>query len=363
MKVITVFGTRPEMIKLWSTIYELENSRINHITVHTGQNYTPELKDKFFDDLSIRSPDYSLSIRTGNYAEEISDILIETDKIFYKEKPDVLVVLGDTYSGMCALSAKRRGIKVVHMEAGLRSYDARMPEQMNRKILDHIADLNLVFHSYHRENLLREGIHPGKILITGNPTFETLRHFKNLIDKSSIINKLELNGLDYFLVTAHRTETVDDPVRLTMLIESLIELRKKYGVAIIFPMHPRTFNKLDGVSKRIKLDELKIIKPLGYFDYNKLAANAKLLLGDSGTTPEEGLFFNVPVISLRDTTERIETLEAGGHIVSGLSINDILDASDFAISSRGPVRYDLMNGLNTGQVVVNSLLNRIKHFF
>jgi UDP-N-acetylglucosamine 2-epimerase (non-hydrolysing) len=363
MKIISVFGTRPEMIKMWSTFKLLDSLPIQHVMVHTGQNYTPELKDFFFRDLNLRQPDYSLGIKTSSYSEEIADVITLTDKVFEYEKPDCLLILGDTYSGMCVLPASNRNLKIFHMEAGLRAYDKRMPEQRNRKLIDHLSDFNLVFNGYHRENLIRENIHPSKIFVTGNPTFEVLEAFSRNIDQSRILSNLELSPKNYILVTAHRKENVDDPKRLILLIQSLERVGHELGVSVIYAAHPRSAQKISLLKNSINLKAVKIISPLGYYDYNNLAKNALCLLGDSGTTPEEGLYFKVPVVSLRDTTERPETVESSGHIVAGLNPENVTLAVKCALLMDYRVSYDFSSGYSPAQVVVNCISSNITNHF
>jgi len=244
MKVMTIMGTRPEMIKMWSVLKKLDVLNFDHIMVHTSQNFTKELKDFFFQDLELRAPDYDLQIDTSAYGIEVSDIIRKSDELFERVKPDALIVLGDTYSGLSVLPASYHGIKIFHMEAGLRAWDKRMPEQRNRILIDHISDILLPFNQYHRENLIREDIHPSKIFVTGNPTFETMRGFQNKIKKSDILRKLDLSPKEYFAVTAHRKENVDDPESLRQILNGLGLVYEKYKKEVIFSMHPRTKSKI-----------------------------------------------------------------------------------------------------------------------
>src|SRR6266550_509723 len=225
---MSIFGTRPEMIKLWSTLKKLDELNFDHIMVHTGQNFTPELKDFFFRDLELRKPDYQLDIDTSSYGVEVADVIRKSDELLVKVKPDALLILGDTFSGLSVMPASHRGVKTFHMEAGLRAWDKRMPEQRNRILIDHMSDILLPFNNYHRENLLREGIHPSKVFVTGNPTFEAMRAFLPDIDASPILETLGLEDDGYFLVTAHRSENVDHPPYLSAILEALGQLSNRF---------------------------------------------------------------------------------------------------------------------------------------
>jgi len=360
MKVMSIFGTRPEMIKLWSTLRRLDELNFEHIMVHTGQNFTPELKDFFFRDLNLRQPDHYLEIDTSSYGKEVADVIAKTDALMVHTKPDALVILGDTYSGLAVMPAAHRGVRTFHMEAGLRAWDARMPEQRNRMLIDHMSDILLPFNRYHRENLIREGIHPSKIFVSGNPSFEVIRAFLPQIEASTILTALGSAAQGYVLVTAHRSENVDQPAYLAAIIEALGELHRKFGREVIYPMHPRTKSKIGGISIP---KGVKIIAPLGFYDFNHLLMNAWCILSDSGTAPEEALFYRVPCVSLRMTTERPETVEGGGHIVAGLRPQDIVDAVETAVSAPYAARYDLEEDFSPSAVVVNCIRSRITNFF
>lgn len=365
MKVMSIFGTRPEMIKMWGTLKKLdEYSIFEHIMVHTGQNYTPELKDFFFKDLRLREPDHYLGINTKNFSAELSDVIIKSDDLFRKYSPDALLILGDTYSGLSVLPAANRGIKIFHMEAGLRAWDKRMPEQRNRILIDHISDILLPYNNYHRENLLREGIHPSKIIVTGNTTFETMRFFQKDIDQSDILHRLGLEGSGYILVTSHRSENVDIKANLVKIIEGLNTLASYFSdKKIYFPMHPRTESKVRGFEFA---RNIKITKPLGFYDFNKVAKCADCILSDSGTAAEEGIFYGIPNVTLRSATERFETLESGSTIVSGLEAKEIVNSVILAIesgNSKSQVRYDLYENSSPSQVTINALQTRITNHF
>jgi len=360
MKVMTIMGTRPEMIKMWSVLKKLDELNFDHILVHTGQNYTKELKDFFFKDLELRATDYQLAIDTTNYGMEVSDVIRESDELFRKVKPDTLIILGDTYSGLSVLPASHYGIKIFHMEAGLRAWDKRMPEQRNRILIDHISDILLPFNNYHRENLLRENIHPSKIFVTGNTTFEVMRAFQDRIKESHILKILDLKPKEYISVTAHRKENVDDLESLQKIMEGLSLVYEKFKKEIIYPMHPRTKSKVKGMkfSKGIR-----IIDPLGFYDFNHLSMHAFCLLGDSGTTPEESLFYKVPCVSIRKTTERPETVEAGAHVVAGIDPINIAEAVETVASMKWDARYDLCEDFSPSSVVINVLRSQITNYF
>ncbi len=360
MKVLSIFGTRPEMIKMWSTLKKLDELNFDHIMVHTGQNFTPELKDFFFRDLKLREPDYQLGIDTSSYGREVADVVAKSDALMEKVKPDALLILGDTYSGLSVMPASHRGVKIFHMEAGLRAWDKRMPEQRNRILIDHMSDVLLPFNQYHRENLMRENIHPSKIFITGNPTFETMRAFLPQIQKSNVLSRLGLKRKDYFIVTAHRSENVDNPVHLKAIMDALAQLYRKFKKEVIYPMHPRTRSK---IGKMQPPKGLRIMAPLGFYDFNRLLQDSYCILSDSGTAPEESYFYKVPCVSLRMTTERPETVEGGAHIVAGLDSANIADAVETIVAMPWSGRYELENSFAPSTVVVNAIRSRITNFF
>jgi UDP-N-acetylglucosamine 2-epimerase (non-hydrolysing) len=360
MKVVSVFGTRPEMIKLWSTLKKLDDLNFEHIMVHTGQNFTPELKDFFFRDLKMRRPDYELRIDTSSYAKEVADVIVQSDELFEKIKPDALLILGDTYSGLSVMPAAQRGIKSYHMEAGMRAYDSRMPEQRNRVLIDHASTYNFPFNRYHRENLLRENIHPSRIFVSGNPTFEVMRAFEKEISESEILSKLNLQRHDYFVVTAHRSENVDNAANLNAIMQALSSLSRHFGKAVVYPMHPRTKSKLGQFESP---PGVIICAPLGFYDFNKLVSDSSCIISDSGTAPEESYFYKVPCVSLRTTTERFETLEGGAHILAGLDVNSIVDSVITACSQPWSGRYDLEENFSPSSVVVNCMRSRFNQVF
>lgn len=362
MKVMSIFGTRPEMIKLWSTLKKLDELNFDHVMVHTGQNFTPELKDFFFRDLQMRKPDYQLEIDVSSPARETADVILKTDELFAKEKPDALLVLGDTYSGLSVIPASQRGIKIFHMEAGLRAWDRRMPEQRNRMLIDHISNILLPFNPNHRENLIRENIHPSKIFLTGNPTFEAMRHFRPMIDQSDIVDRLRVKPKDYVLVTAHRSENVDNPEYLKNLFEAFDGIVKRLSKQVIYPMHPRTRNKMKDLNIKVPKG-VELMDPLGFYDFNKLFIHAFCVLSDSGTASEEGLYYKVPVVSFRMTTERPEVVEAGYNIVAGMDPTNIVDAIETLTLEPFAARYDFNEGFDASNVVVNCIRSNITNWF
>ena len=360
MKVMTIMGTRPEMIKMWSVLKKLDSGNFEHVMVHTSQNYTKELKDFFFRDLELREPDYDIKIDTSSYGKEVSDVIRKSDELFVKVKPDALIILGDTYSGLSVLPASHHGIKIFHMEAGLRAWDKRMPEQRNRILIDHISDILLPFNQYYRENLIREDIHPSKIFVTGNPTFEAMRAFQKKIKSSDILKKLNLKSKEYISITLHRKENVDEPDCLKSIIEGLGLVYRKFKKEIIYPMHPRTKSKIKGL---VIPKGIRIIEPLGFYDFNYLSMNAFCLMGDSGTTPEEGLFYKVPCVSLRKSTERPETVEAGAHIVSGINPQNIAESVETIVDMEWKAKYDFSEEISPSSVVINVLRSQITNYF
>jgi UDP-N-acetylglucosamine 2-epimerase (non-hydrolysing) len=328
--------------------------------VHTSQNFTKELKDFFFEDLKLRKPDFDLKIDNSSYGNKVADVIKKSDELFKKINPDALVILGDTYSGLSVLPARDQNIKIFHMEAGLRAWDIRMPEQTNRKLIDHISDILLPFSNYHRENLIREDIHPSKIFITGNPTFEVLDAFQNNIESSSIMKKLNLDKNEFILVTAHRKENVDDQFSFKCILEGLGLVYKKFKKEIIYPMHPRTQSKLDNIDIP---DGIRVMNPLGYYDFNKLTKNAFCLVSDSGTSAEEGLYYKVPCVSVRQTTERPETVEAGAHIIAGIKPQNIVDSVETIVNNKWIARYDLNGNFEPSTIVINTLRSQINNYF
>ncbi len=352
MKVMSIFGTRPEIIRL-SRIFALLDTNFEHVMVNTSQNYTKELNSVFFDDLKIRKPDYDLKVNTEAYGVEVADVIVKTEKLLKKENPDILLILGDTNSGLSAIPAAHQGIKIAHLEAGMRSYDFRMPEEKNRVMIDHLSTVLLPYTPYSRENLIRENIHPSKIFVIGNPIIEVIEHYMPKIEKSKILQKLKLKKNDYFLVTAHRSENVDDAKSLKNIFSGLEKIHQKFGKKIIFPIHPRTTSKM----KKIQIPKgIELIEPLGFFDFTYLEKNAFCLLTDSGTVPEEALYFKKPCVTIRETTERPEIIEAGSNILSGLIPENILRSTESITSGKPDWQWkEALGDGKTSRKVINIL--------
>ena len=324
LKVMTVVGTRPEIIRLARVMSALDNSKvIEHIIVHTGQNYDYELNQIFFEDLQIRKPDYFLNAAGTTATETIGKILINIDPLLEKIKPDAFLVLGDTNSCLCAIPAKKRHIPIFHMEAGNRCFDQRVPEETNRKIVDHISDINLTYSDIAREYLLREGLSADRIIKTGSPMFEVLNHYLSSINSSNILERLHLERNKYFVVSAHREESISSDLNFMGLISSLNLVAEKYGLPIIVSTHPRTRKMIDG--KGIVLHKnIQLLKPLGFNDYNSLQLHSKAVLSDSGTISEESSILNFPALNIRQAHERPEAMEEASVMMVGLNPERIL---------------------------------------
>jgi UDP-N-acetylglucosamine 2-epimerase (non-hydrolysing) len=324
LKVMTVIGTRPEIIRLSRVMHALDNSKaIEHIIVHTGQNYDYELNQIFFDDLQIRKPDHFLNAAGATATETIGKILINIDPLLENLKPDAFLVLGDTNSCLCAIPAKKRHIPIFHMEAGNRCFDQRVPEETNRKIVDHISDINLTYSYIAREYLLREGLPADRIIKTGSPMFEVLNHYSASINKSDVLSRLNLEQYQYFVVSAHREENINNESNFYALINSLNLVAEKYNLPIIVSTHPRTRKMID--EKQIKLHiNIMLLKPLGFNDYNALQLNAKAVLSDSGTISEESSILNFPALNIRQAHERPEAMEEASVMMVGLNAERIL---------------------------------------
>lgn len=324
LKVMTVVGTRPEIIRLSAVINKLDESEaIEHILVHTGQNYDYELNEVFFKDFKLKKPDYFLNAATGTAVETIGNILVKIDPILEEVKPDAFLVLGDTNSCLCAIAAKRRHIPIFHMEAGNRCFDQRVPEETNRKIVDHTADINLTYSDIAREYLLREGLPADRIIKTGSPMFEVLNSRKDDIEKSDILERLGLEKGRYFVVSAHREENINSEENFLDLVESLNAVAEKYNMPIIISTHPRTRNMIE--AKGIEFNSLiQIMKPLGFNDYNKLQINSKAVLSDSGTISEESSILGFKALNIRQAHERPEAMEETSVMMVGLKEERIL---------------------------------------
>lgn len=324
LKVMTVVGTRPEIIRLSAVINKLEASKaIEHVLVHTGQNYDYELNEVFFDDFKLKKPSYFLNAATGTAVETIGNILIRIDPILEEVKPDAFLVLGDTNSCLCAIAAKRRHIPIFHMEAGNRCFDQRVPEETNRKIVDHTADINLTYSDIAREYLLREGLSPDRVIKTGSPMFEVLNSRKGDIEKSNVVERLGLEKGQYFVVSAHREENINSDKNFMDLVDSLNAIAEKYNMPIIVSTHPRTRNMI--IAKEIVFNPLiKTLKPLGFNDYVKLQIESKAVLSDSGTISEESSILGFRALNIRQAHERPEAMEEATVMMVGLKKERIM---------------------------------------
>ena len=339
LKLMTVVGTRPEIIRLSRVMAAMDESpSIEHITVHTGQNYDYELNEVFYEDLGIRKPDYFLNAAGATATATVGQILINIDPILETVKPDAFLVLGDTNSCLCAIPAKKRHIPIFHMEAGNRCFDQRVPEETNRKIVDHISDINLTYSDIAREYLLREGLSPDRIIKTGSPMFEVLNHYRQQIEDSNILIKLGLEKNKYFVVSAHREENINSERNFQGLIKSLNLVAEKYRFPIIVSTHPRTRNMLEKNEVNMR-PEVLFLKPMGFNDYNALQLHAFAVLSDSGTISEESSIMNFPALNIRETHERPEAMEEAAVMMVGLNPERILQGltqlkEDFRNSER-----------------------------
>jgi UDP-N-acetylglucosamine 2-epimerase (non-hydrolysing) len=324
IKVMTVVGTRPEIIRLSRVMAALDSSdAVDHIMVHTGQNYDYELNQIFFDDLSIRKPEHFLNAAGGTATETIGQILIKIDPLLESEKPDAFLVLGDTNSCLCAIPAKKRQIPIFHMEAGNRCFDERVPEETNRKIVDHISDINLTYSDIAREYLLREGLAPDRIIKTGSPMYEVLNHYMPAIDSSDVLQRLNLIEKNYFVVSSHREENINSEKNFNGLIDSLNIIAEKYKYPVIVSTHPRTRNMINSKNLVVR-EEIQFLKPLGFVDYNALQMKSYAVLSDSGTISEESSILNFPALNIRDAHERPEAMEEASVMMVGLNSDRIL---------------------------------------
>jgi UDP-N-acetylglucosamine 2-epimerase (non-hydrolysing) len=323
VKVVTILGTRPEIIRLSRIIPKLDQL-CEHVVVHTGQNYDHKLNEVFFEELSIRSPDVFLEVQGATFAEQIAQILARSEVVLRERRPDRLLILGDTNSALSAFVAKRMGIPVHHMEAGNRCWDDRVPEEVNRRVIDHSSDLLMPYSERSRANLLAEGIPGRRVHVIGNPIFEVLEHYRPLVDASRALEKLGLARRGYFLVTMHRQENVDDPGRLASLVRVLDRVRAEHERPVVVSVHPRTRKRLEEGGLRPTDPDVRLIEPLGLPDFVRLERDAFCVLSDSGTVQEECCIFKVPNVTIRDTTERPETLECGSNMLSGVEPDAVL---------------------------------------
>lgn len=342
MKVMTLFGTRPEIIRLSQVIKHLDRF-CGQVLVHTGQNYDPNLSDIFFQELGVRQPDIHLGIQTTVFADQAGQILARAGEVLEREKPDRLLILGDTNSGLAAIVAARMGVPVYHMEAGNRCYDNRVPEEINRRVIDHCSDILMPYTHRSKENLVHEGIERQRIFVIGNPIYEVLSTYATQIDASEVLTRLDVSEGAYFLATLHRAENVDDSARLERLLRGLALVAESYQEMMVVSLHPRTADKLVRFALDPQSERVRLLEPLGFFDFVKLERCAHCVLSDSGTVQEECSIFKVPNVTLRDVTERAETLECGSNVLTGTDPEMILQAAKVALSSscdwRPPIEY------------------------
>lgn len=337
IKVMTIVGTRPEIIKLSRVIDELDR-HVSHVLVHTGQNFDYELNEIFFRDLGIRRPDHFLNAVGGSVARTIGNVIAHSDEVMGKEGPDAVLVLGDTNSCLSVISAKRRKIPIFHMEAGNRCFDERVPEEVNRRIIDHTSDINLPYSDIAREYLLREGLAPDRIIKTGSPMFEVLSHYRERIEASDVLERLGLGEMDYFLVSSHREENIDFPGQFERLVRMLNNLSAHFGKRIIVSTHPRTRKMIDHA--RVEFGPgVELMKPLGFCDYVRLQTRAIATISDSGTITEESSILNFPALNIRNAHERPEGMEEGAVMMTGLEWEDVLKGLEvLAAQERGAAR-------------------------
>jgi UDP-N-acetyl-L-fucosamine synthase len=338
LKICTILGTRPEIIRL-SRVMSLLDSYVDHKIIHTGQNWDYELNEIFFKELGVRKPDHFLNINTTSLGTVLGETISKSEEVFRLEKPDAIIILGDTNSSISGIIAKRLKIPIYHLEAGNRSYDPNVPEDINRKIIDHISDFNLAYSEHARRNLLTEGIHPRRIYTTGSPMNEVLTHYTKEISSSDILQKLNLTENEYFLVSSHREENVDSSENLTNILTTLNQLSETYHLPVIVSTHPRIKNRMSKLTN-IKLNEnIQFLPPFGFFDYVFLQMKAKCTISDSGTISEESSILKFPAIHLRESTERPEAIDAGTMMITGLDPQTVLNSISLTIDKfRNKVR-------------------------
>jgi UDP-N-acetylglucosamine 2-epimerase len=359
VKVMTIVGTRPELIRL-SRVIALLDRTVDHVLVHTGQNHDYLLNEVFFHDLGVRAPDHLLGIDTSSLGRVLGETLIRTEEVLLKEKPDAVLILGDTNSSIAAVMTKRMRIPVYHMEAGNRCFDDNVPEETNRRLVDHVADFNLVYTEHARRNLLAEGLQPRRIMLTGSPMREVLAAYRQQIDASDVLARLGLSEGRYFLVSAHREENVDSPARLKRLLECLVAVHSQWALPLYVSTHPRTRKRLEALPSRAAPTGVTFHEPFGFHDYNRLQLGAACVLSDSGTIAEESIILNFPAVTLRDAIERPEALDTGGIMMTGLDPDDVVAAVELSMTGRQPgeVPQEYLID-NTAQRVVRFILSTV----
>jgi len=348
-KVMTIVGTRPEIIKLSRVIAELEKFT-EHILVHTGQNYDYELNEVFFQEMGIKKPNYFLNAAVDNVAETIANIISKSDRVIEEVRPDALLLYGDTNSCLSVISAKRRKIPIFHMEAGNRCFDQRVPEEINRKIVDQLSDINLTLTEHARRYLIDEGIRPETIIKVGSSMLEVLNYHKKDIENSNILSKLSLKKKDFFVVSIHREENVDSEQNFNNLLDSLNKIAERYNKRVIVSTHPRTRKKLETLKKQKFNDLVEFMKPLGFFDYIALQQSAYCTISDSGTITEESSILNFPAITIRQSHERPEGMDEGTLIMSGLKSDDIINSVDIVVEQSLYSDMNIIKDYNTDNV-------------
>ena len=331
-RVLTLLGTRPEIIRL-SRVIEKLDAACEHLLVHTNQNFDERLSDIFFRELGVRAPDMELGVRGEGFGDQIGQIMARSEALFRAERPDTLLLLGDTNTGLAAIVAKRMGIRVAHMEAGNRCYDDRVPEEVNRRVIDHCSSVLMPYTHRSAGNLVREGIERQRIYVTGNPIKEVLDHHATQIDAAAPFDALEVEAGRYFLATVHRAETVDDPARLGSLVEAFNQVIARHGMPVLASLHPRTADRMRDLG--VSAGDVRFVPPLGLFDFVRLEKAAYCVLSDSGTVQEECCILGVPSVTVRDVTERPETIECGSTMLAGVEAERILPAIDIAVGSAG----------------------------
>ncbi|KKB75214.1 MULTISPECIES: non-hydrolyzing UDP-N-acetylglucosamine 2-epimerase [Bacillus] len=362
MKIMTILGTRPEIIRLSLIIGKLDQFAGKHILVHTGQNYDASLSEIFFDQLKVRLPDYHIKPSRHSTGAQIGEIFTEVEKLILKLEPDKLLVLGDTNSALCAFLGERYGIPVYHMEAGNRCFDNSVPEEINRRVIDSIASFNLPYTRVAKENLEREGMHPQRIWVSGNPIYEVMNHYRDDISKRKPLDALNVQSKSFILVTAHRAENVDHKKRLQNIVDALASLAGTHKIPVICSVHPRTRDRLQKFG--IQNDEglLKFCEPFGFFDFVNLQQHAKCVITDSGTVQEESCILKVPSVTIRNSTERPETVMCGSNVVSGLETERIVDAAELMMQAK--TDWELPEGYDDPLVsdkIVHFILGGLRH--
>ncbi len=358
LKVMAIVGTRPEIIRL-SCVLTLLDKHVNLVLVHTGQNYDYELNEIFFNDLGIRKPDHFLNADVSSLGNTVGDIISKTEKVIKQEQPDAFLVLGDTNSCLSAYIAKRLRIPIYHMEAGNRCFDINVPEEINRKIIDHIADFNLVYTEHARRHLLSEGLPHRRIYLTGSPMLEVLSTFKDKIDQSEILKNLKLEANKYFVVSVHREENVDNHFNLIKILDILNALAKEYNIPVVVSTHPRARKQIDLLEFKFD-DRIMFLKPFGFFDYVKLQKNSFCVISDSGTISEESAILSFPAVTLRNALERPEAMDTGSIILTGIDAETVMQAVSLSVAQdykEIPADYTIKN---TSQRVLNLIVGTAK---